>query len=111
MWTCGAPGTARPTSASLRRQLRRISREPFCHLAVLHYCMAGWPRFRAYLGILGVIMGSGWPIFHPTGLSAADFSVASPGYYYVFNGISGQNPTLTLVRGKTYTFTINTSSI
>jgi hypothetical protein len=42
--------------------------------------------------------------------SAADFTVTSPGYYYTINA-KGPNPTLTLVRGKTYTFLINASSI
>lgn len=41
---------------------------------------------------------------------AVDFTVQSPGYYYSING-SGANPTLTLVRGKTYTFQISASSI
>jgi plastocyanin len=40
----------------------------------------------------------------------ADFTVTSPGYYYTING-TGVNPNLTLVRGKTYTFQINASSI
>ena len=39
----------------------------------------------------------------------ADFSVTSPGQYSI-NG-QGPNPTLTLVRGRTYTFAVNTSSI
>jgi len=43
--------------------------------------------------------------------TSADFTVASPGFYYTFNGGSAQNPVLSLVRGKTYTFAINTSSI
>jgi hypothetical protein len=41
---------------------------------------------------------------------AADFTVASPGYYYTFNG-TGNDPTITLVRGNTYTFQVNASSI
>jgi hypothetical protein len=45
---------------------------------------------------------------------AADFSVTAPGFFYSFssNGVAlpGQNPTLTLVRGKTYTFAVNTGS-
>src|SRR5579872_641391 len=41
---------------------------------------------------------------------AVDFTVQSPGYYYSING-SAANPTLTLVRGKTYTFQISASSI
>ena len=43
-------------------------------------------------------------------LFAADFSVASPGFSYTINA-SANNPTLTLVRGRTYTFAVNTSSI
>lgn len=38
---------------------------------------------------------------------AADFTVTSPGAYYRINGMQ-QNPTLTLVRGQTYTFDVNT---
>jgi hypothetical protein len=39
---------------------------------------------------------------------AADFSVTSPGSFYSFNG-SGQNPTITLIRGRTYTFALSTA--
>ncbi len=42
--------------------------------------------------------------------SGADFVVTSPGYYYSINGAS-PDPVLTLVRGKTYTFAVNTASI
>ncbi|MBU6398921.1 MAG: hypothetical protein KGS61_01255 [Verrucomicrobia bacterium] len=41
---------------------------------------------------------------------AADFTILSPGYYYSINGQS-PNPTLTLVRGRTYTLAISTSAI
>jgi len=41
---------------------------------------------------------------------AADFTVTSPGFFYAING-NQPNPTLTLVRGQTYTFAINTDSI
>ncbi len=41
---------------------------------------------------------------------AADFDVTSPGFFYSING-QQPNPTLTLIRGQTYTFGINTSSI
>jgi hypothetical protein len=44
-------------------------------------------------------------------IAAADFSVTSPGFFYSITGQSGQNPTLNLVRGQTYTFSINTSPI
>lgn len=44
------------------------------------------------------------------GLNAvgADFTVTSPGFFFAFNG-QGQNPTITLVRGRTYTFALNTT--
>src|SRR4030095_1360302 len=41
---------------------------------------------------------------------AADFNVTSPGFFYDING-NQFNPTLTLVRGRTYTFAVNSSSI
>jgi hypothetical protein len=43
--------------------------------------------------------------------AGGEFSVTSPGFFYSFAGLSGQNPQLTLVRGGTYTFKISTSSI
>jgi hypothetical protein len=42
-------------------------------------------------------------------LPAADFAVTSPGGFYNING-QQPNPTLTLTRGQTYTFGINTAS-
>lgn len=42
--------------------------------------------------------------------SAADFTVTAPGFFYSINGMS-PNPTLTLIRGETYTFAINTGSL
>ena len=41
---------------------------------------------------------------------AADFTVTSPGFFYAINGAQ-PNPTLTLVRGQTYTFAVNSSSV
>ena len=41
---------------------------------------------------------------------AADFNVTSPGFFYTING-NQPNPTLTLVRGQTYTFAVNSSSV
>ncbi len=38
----------------------------------------------------------------------ADFTVTSPGFFYSINGVS-TNPTLTLVRGRTYTFAVSAS--
>jgi hypothetical protein len=43
---------------------------------------------------------------------AADFSVTSPGFFYNITGFgTQQNPTLTLVRGQTYTFAISTAAV
>jgi hypothetical protein len=44
------------------------------------------------------------------GVFAADFTVTSPGFFYAING-SQPNPNLTLVRGRTYTFAVNASSV
>jgi hypothetical protein len=41
---------------------------------------------------------------------AVDFTVTSPGFFYVFTGVSGENPVLTLQRGRTYRFRINTAA-
>lgn len=40
---------------------------------------------------------------------AADFNVTSPGFFYAFDG-NGSNPTITVTRGHTYTFAINTDA-
>lgn len=45
------------------------------------------------------------------GQAGPDFVVTSPGFFFSFSGVSGQNPQLTLTRGRTYTFQVNTSSI
>lgn len=37
---------------------------------------------------------------------AADFNVTSPGFFFQINGAN--TPTLTLIRGRTYTFAVNT---
>lgn len=45
--------------------------------------------------------------------AGADFSVTSPGFFFNFTSnsvpISGSNPTITLVRGRTYTFALSTT--
>jgi hypothetical protein len=42
---------------------------------------------------------------------AADFSVTSPGFFFNINGSgNGANPTITLVRGRTYTFAVSTTA-
>jgi hypothetical protein len=40
---------------------------------------------------------------------AADFTVTSPGFFYAING-NQPNPNITLVRGQTYTFAVNSRS-
>jgi hypothetical protein len=47
------------------------------------------------------------PVPEPT----ADFVVTSPGFFYAFSGLSGQNPVLTLKRGRTYRFEVHTDSL
>lgn len=49
---------------------------------------------------------SGLPV-----LIAAAFAVTTPGGQFAFNINGVNNPTLTLVRGRTYTFAVSTSSI
>lgn len=44
-------------------------------------------------------------------VSAATLTVTSPGFFYSISGFSGQNPVITLQRGKIYTFQINTDPI
>ncbi|MEO8382242.1 MAG: Ig-like domain-containing protein [Acidobacteriota bacterium] len=43
--------------------------------------------------------------------SGPDFFVTSPGFFFSFSGVSGDNPVLTLTRGRTYKFQVATSSI
>jgi len=43
--------------------------------------------------------------------SGPDFTVTSPGFFFQFGTVPGQNPVLTLKRGRTYTFRVNSSFI
>jgi hypothetical protein len=43
--------------------------------------------------------------------SDADYVVTSPGHYYAISGLSGENPVLTLTRGRTYVFEISAAPI
>ncbi len=44
--------------------------------------------------------------------NAIDFTVTSPGFFFQFSGLAtGVNPVLTLTRGRTYRFRINTTAI
>jgi len=40
-----------------------------------------------------------------------DFFVKSPGFFYTFSGVDGSNPVITLTRGRTYRFDIDTDDI
>src|SRR6516225_5402412 len=66
---------------------------------------------RATLRLAALTIPGAVGLFASQNAAAADFSVTSPGFFYSISGQSGQNPDLTLVRGKTYTFSINTSPI
>jgi hypothetical protein len=46
-----------------------------------------------------------------TSNNAVDFTVISPGFNFQFTGVAGANPVLTLTRGRTYRFRIETASI
>lgn len=49
-------------------------------------------------------------VFTFTALHAGDFNVTSPGFYYRINE-QEPNPVITLTRGQTYTFDVNTDGI
>lgn len=49
-------------------------------------------------------------VFVPTFLRAADFTVTSPNFWFAING-QEPNPEITLTRGQTYTFEVNTDVI
>lgn len=67
-------------------------------------------RHPSHCAILrSTIIGAACWLAGLSAASAADFAVTSPGFFYSFNG-TGNNPTITLVRGKTYTFAVTTSS-
>ncbi len=51
-----------------------------------------------------------WLLVGVQGMAAADFNVTSPGFSYTINGIAG-TPSLTLVRGETYTFAVTTDAL
>ena len=59
------------------------------------------PRFGVAV-LLGVLVSHA--------VFAADFAVTSPGFFYTING-NQPNPAITLVRGQTYTFSINCDAI
>lgn len=70
----------------------------------------GSDSFKYVLGNAGGSATATVTITVQGGNNTPDFVVTSPGFFYVFSGINGQNPELTLQRGRTYTFQINTSS-
>jgi hypothetical protein len=44
----------------------------------------------------------------PAAVLSADFNVTTPGFFYSING-TNPNPVITVVRGKTYTFAVNSA--
>jgi hypothetical protein len=73
------------------------------YMELLGLSMARWQRHARLTGICFLIGGA-------TVAPAADFVVTSPGVFYQIENMS-PNPTLTLVRGRTYTFQVSTASI
>ena len=55
--------------------------------------------------LINLIAAAG--VFISPGITAADFTVTSPGFFFSINGSA--NPTLTLERGKTYSFAVSTT--
>lgn len=77
----------------------------------LFHFVAGWFQpFAARLMQAAVPLLSLCSMAGASRLVAADFAVTYPGNppsAYAFNG-AGANPTITLIRGETYTFSVNT---
>ena len=72
--------------------------------AWLHLRPPGYVRLTWFAGVWVVVcLFMGYER-----VSAADFTVTSPGALYQINNVQ-PNPTLTLVRGETYTFAVNTT--
>jgi len=63
----------------------------------------GYTGSRGLTGSSAVIKGSVATEEDLPG-NGRSFVYQSPGFYYEIDGISGQNPTITVVRGRTYTF-------
>ncbi len=69
------------------------------HFSVISVCSSSRPMAAVIVSFL-----------FSQAVFAADFAVTSPGFFYAING-NQPNPTITLVRGRTYTFAVNSSSI
>jgi hypothetical protein len=68
-------------------------------------------RFFSKLAVVGFAVAVGGVANRVHAQQVYDFNVQSPDYYYTFNDDPTPNPEITLVRGKTYTFNINTDPI
>ena len=53
-------------------------------------------------------IAAAWLFAGPVCTEAADFFVEAANYYFTFNGSTNQNPVITLIRGATYTFEVQT---
>ena len=60
------------------------------------------PLFKLAPGTVAWLLG----LLLATHAAAADFTVRTPGFAFTINGVN--SPTLTLVRGRTYTFDVDT---
>lgn len=59
--------------------------------------------------LLLITVGLAWLRLGGLVTHATDFSVTTPGFFFNING-SSPNPTITLIRGKTYTFAVSDAS-
>lgn len=80
-------------------EARRIKTGPAC---ARHRILGSLVRWG---GMCGTVLGLFLALPR---VSGADFTVTSPGSFYRINGMQ-PNPTLTLVRGETYTFAVSTT--
>ena len=65
-------------------------------------------RFAQTFWVVGCVLGFIAGRSSAQAQQVYDFNVLSPDFYYTFNDDPTPNPGITLVRGRTYTFNINT---
>lgn len=65
------------------------------------------PTLLSPLGLARKVAAALVIVLFSQAVFAADFTVTSPGFFYLIN--NSTNPTITLMRGQTYTFAINTT--
>src|SRR5215831_3582748 len=85
---------ARTAGAVVRSSVIRAGETPTSAIRSI-----AWPPISRASVLIGTLL------FALQTLTAADFTVTTPGFFYAISGMQ-PNPTLTLVRGRTYTFAI-----